>query len=139
MEAYTETIANKDGELVLTLKREILDTSGGYLKFLKFANSLIEKLHLKHYIEQTDKTEPVHIPGISQDLVKVVAIEYVVDTVALHSDRVKAFFHVDTTKDDVAQSLSFLLKNGWSEKDFQSKIGINRTTLFHYLPKTAIT
>jgi hypothetical protein len=138
MKPYVETVKEKNGKMILMVKREILATSEEYSKFLKFVNPLIEKLRLKNYVQQKYKTKQIRLPGMSHDIDRVEGVDYVVDCVSIHMERVKAFFHADTTKDDVASSLAFLIKNGWTEKEFQTEIGINRATLFHYLPKTTI-
>ena len=133
MQSYIETTTEKNGKIILTLNQTVLANPDNYSAFLKFFNPLIKELKLEYYIEQKYVTKPSHLPKPNHDFETVDLIEFHIDTMALHIDRLKDYFQQDTTKADIAQSLRFAMKNGWTEKEFQSEIGLSRSTFFRYL------
>ncbi len=136
MQPYVEPITEKEGKIILTLKQEVLSNPDKYLAFTKFFNPLKKKLRLEYYLEQKFITKPCRLPGLNYDLDTVDLVQFHIDTTALHVDRLKDFFQQGTSKAEVTESIGFLLKNGWTEKEFQSEIGRGRSTFFRYLPKT---
>lgn len=134
-QSYFETTTEEEGKLVLTLKPQIIQNPDSFGNCLKVINPLKRKLRLDQYIELKFVVRPTHIPGVDHDLPLCQKVEYHIDTITLHTDRLKSFFQYGITKTDVTESLSFLLKNGWTEKEFQAEIGLSRSTFFRYAPK----
>jgi hypothetical protein len=57
-----------------------------------------------------------------------------VDLSRLHADRVRDFFHPDISKDDVAESIKYLVSLGWDEKSFR-ELGVPRSSFFQLRKK----
>jgi hypothetical protein len=52
-----------------------------------------------------------------------------IDVASLHADRLKAYYHKDTTQADAAESIKFLLDCGWSENSL-CDLGVSRATFY---------
>jgi len=134
-ESYFDTVTEEKGKTIITLKYDVIRSFESHKAFFQFFNALKKKLKLEPYIEQKYIIKPTRVPGIDYALPLCQRIEFHVDTIALHTDRLRGFFQYGVTKSDVAESMSFLLQNGWTEKEFQSEIGLSRSSYFRYLPK----
>jgi hypothetical protein len=135
IQSYIETVTEQNGKIILTLKQEILANPDSYRAFITLFNPLKRRLRLEYYIEQKFVTKPYRLPWTNYDYETVDLIEFHIDILSIHIDRLKDYFQQGTSKADVAESIGFIMKNGWSEREFQSEIGLSRSTFFRYMPK----
>jgi hypothetical protein len=54
---------------------------------------------------------------------------FIVDLAALHADRLRDFLHKDISKADVAESIKYLIDQGWSEEKL-CKLGFSHASLY---------
>jgi hypothetical protein len=108
-----ESISEKDGLLSIKLRHELFNDPAKAMPFLKMANLTVRNLHLENYIKMYS------------------AAEYTVDLSLLHEDRLRDFFHKDTSQMDVTSSIDYLQKLGWTEKQF-SELGLSRASFYRY-------
>jgi len=123
----------KKGKIILVLKHEVFTNRKKLQSFLDFMEPLKKSLRLAYYIKQkVSKLSDISLPGMQVVSGDTNCMQLHIDLTALHSDRLKDFFHQETSQKDVADSISVLLKQGWTEKQFLD-IGISHATYFRYL------
>jgi hypothetical protein len=123
----------KKGKIILVLAHDIVTNRKKLQSFIDFMEPLKNRLHLDYYIEhRVSKFSDISSPGMQVVSGDNNCMQLHIDLTALHSDRLKDFFHQETSQKDVADSLSVLLKQGWTEKQFLD-IGISHVTYFRYL------
>jgi hypothetical protein len=59
-----------------------------------------------------------------------------VNLTILHARQLKDYFNKDVSREEVAESINFLLAHGWTEKQLQDETGVSRATAYRYQHKT---
>ncbi len=114
LQSQCKTPIEKDGALIFSLKLETYATSEKLKEFLSFLNSRKDALGIQNYVTWQFPAMTVHI-GVA----------------ACHVDRIRDFFHRDTTKEEVAESICFLASLGWTEEKIR-ELGVSRATFYRY-------
>jgi hypothetical protein len=120
-----ERISKSEKEIIIVVKEGVMSDPEKAGPFLRFLHSEEEKLNLKPYIKFVP-TNP-HESAIT----KYSRIEYQIDLEAIHANRLREFFHKDTTQKDACDSIYFLTTRGWSQEQFND-LGVSRATFFRY-------
>lgn len=120
----------KNGEIVLKVKQELLNAPLWHKETVNFVDPLVERLGLHYYVKQC-VTCKRNIPR-NPPIYPLEALEYHVDTVSLYADLLRSFFHANTTKDDIAEIIYSLRRLGFSEGDFR-ELGVSHATYYRYL------
>jgi hypothetical protein len=120
---------NTDGKLIISVTHEVLADADKCVPFIRFLIPMIKRLRLTEYIAQEFlKASNPEFNGAPM----VVGLEYRIDRTSLFIDQLKEYFAPSITKTEIAQAIGFLLNNGWTEREFQSEIGLSRATLYRY-------
>lgn len=94
-------------------------------QFIKWFFPLLKKLKLNPYLNSITKN-----PSL-EETIRYRSLEYHIDLTAFltsyHTKRLQSYYSLN--KEDLTQSMSFLLQCGWDERRFNS-IGVSRATYF---------
>lgn len=128
-----DNISEIDGTIIIKLKSGVFNDFATAHSFLAVINPLMKQLQFENYIKfvQTDPHKIGKLTAYS-------GVEYHINLTALHADRLRGFFHKDMTQTDVANSVDYLQKLGWGEKQFL-EVGLSHASFHRYrLKRTEI-
>ena len=136
IQSHIENVTEKDGTLIIRMRPEVIEEPENLEAFMNLTNPLKKKLLLENYIRRVFKTKPISIEGINIELDSFEALEYHVDKKSLYVDQLKDFFQKHIAKDDIAECIAFLQKQGWTDKEFLAETGISKPTYYRYSNET---
>ncbi len=126
-----------DGNLVIALPVAITGKPNKFFPLLNTYFKLCRKFDFGSYVKLVvaDKvmilgTQIIEGWGAKWGLDSRVYLH--VDMASFHKSRLKAYFKVGITKEEVKESVDFLFKNGWTSDRFQEEIGISSITVYRF-------
>lgn len=123
---FIDSISEIDGTIIIKLKYWVFNNFDKAHSFLAVINPLMKQLRLDNYIKRVETG--LYKVGI---LTAYSGVEYHVNLTALHADRLRGFFHKDMTQTDAANSVDYLQKLGWGEKQF-IEVGLSHASFHRY-------
>ena len=120
-----ESVSKDAGIITITIKPEVVCAPKKAIPFMEFVTSKAKDLSLSEYLK-FKLTNPHQLEVTSYS-----GLEYHIDMAALHADRLRVFFRKVMDHTDVTNSVDYLQKLGWHEKQF-SDLGVSRATFYRY-------